>query len=92
MSGSRERRRVSVEGYVQGVFFRDSTRQVARSLGLNGWVRNQADGSVEAVFEGEAEAVERAVDWCRRGPSGARVDEVVEDVEPVEGTEGFEIK
>ncbi len=92
MSDRCERRRVVVTGYVQGIFYRDSTRQVARSLGLNGWVRNQVDGSVEAVFEGEVEAVERAVEWCGRGPSGARIDEVVVVTEPAEGIEGFEIK
>ena len=71
-----KRARVVVHGHVQGVFFRVETRDRARSLGLAGWVRNAHDGSVEAVFEGEDERVESMVDWCRRGPSGARVDEV----------------
>ena len=71
-----KRARVVVHGHVQGVFFRAETRDRARSLGLGGWVRNAHDGSVEAVFEGEDERVESMVDWCRRGPSGARVDDV----------------
>jgi acylphosphatase len=64
---------------VQGVFFRAETRARAESLGVAGWVRNAPDGSVEAVFEGEVERVESMLDWCRRGPAGA----VVEDVEVV---------
>ena len=70
------RRRVIVHGAVQGVFFRDSTRRLAERRGVRGWVRNNPDGTVEAVFEGESEAVERLVDFCRRGPRGAVVDRV----------------
>ena len=70
------RARVRVRGRVQGVFFRVETRDRARSLGLAGWVRNCADGSVEAVFQGEPERVQSMVDWCGRGPSGASVDSV----------------
>jgi acylphosphatase len=85
------RRRVVVHGLVQGVFFRDSTRQRARQHGVAGWVRNTWDGTVEAVFEGDADAVERLVAFCREGPRGARVDtiEVVEE-EP-EGLAGFAV-
>ncbi|MFU8856063.1 MAG: acylphosphatase [Deferrisomatales bacterium] len=68
------RARVLVSGRVQGIFFRASTREVARRLGLRGWVRNLPDGGVEAVFEGERGLVEEAVAWCRAGPDGARVD------------------
>lgn len=68
------RARVTVKGRVQGVFFRADTRETAVALGVNGWVRNLPDGSVEAVFEGERARVEAAVDWCRHGPPGARVD------------------
>jgi acylphosphatase len=68
--------RVVVHGSVQGVGFRYATVSRASSLGLGGWVRNRRDGAVEAVFEGPAERVESMVDWCRRGPSGARVDGV----------------
>ena len=70
------RRRIIVHGLVQGVFFRDSTRRLAERHGVAGWVRNNRDGTVEAVFEGEFEAVERLVDFCRRGPRGAVVERV----------------
>lgn len=70
------RRRVVVSGHVQGVFFRDSCRQVATRLGLRGWVRNNADGTVEAVFEGGSDGVDELVDWCREGPPRASVTNV----------------
>ncbi len=86
-----KRATVVVHGSVQGVFFRVEARDRARSLGLAGWVRNARNGTVEAAFEGDAERVESMVDWCRRGPAGARVDEVeVAWVEP-EGADGFSI-
>ena len=65
---------VLVSGRVQGVFFRESTRRRAESLGLSGFVRNLPDGRVEAHFAGEESAVRRAVDFVRQGPTGARVD------------------
>lgn len=68
------RRRVVVHGYVQGVFFRDTVRRRALADGVAGWVRNNRDGTVEAVFEGEPDAVERLVTFCRQGPRGALVD------------------
>jgi acylphosphatase len=64
---------VFVSGRVQGVFFRAETADMADRLGLAGWVRNLPDGRVEALFEGEKEDVEKALDFCRRGPPGARV-------------------
>ena len=67
---------VVVRGRVQGVGFRFFTVRVARQLGVSGFVRNLPDGRVEAVFEGEEEAVKKAIEWCRRGPSLARVDKV----------------
>jgi acylphosphatase len=76
---------------VQGVFFRHRTAEQARSEGLAGWVRNLPDGRVEAVFEGPAEAVDRLVAWCRRGPEGARVEDVRAQPEEPEGLRGFEI-
>ena len=86
-----QRRRVIVHGLVQGVYFRDTTQRLARQAGVAGWVRNRADGAVEAVFEGPDEAVERLVDFCRRGPRGARVDRTeVLDEEP-EGITGFSV-
>lgn len=71
---SRKRVEIVVEGRVQGVFFRASTREEARRLGLAGWVRNLPGGGVQAVFEGPPEALERMLAWCRTGPPGARVD------------------
>jgi acylphosphatase len=71
-----KRAEVVVRGAVQGVFFRVETRDRARSLGVAGWVQNSADGSVEAAFEGDDQRVESMVEWCRRGPRGARVDDV----------------
>jgi acylphosphatase len=69
---------VIVSGFVQGVFYRASTRDTALRLGLKGWVRNLHDGNVEAVFEGPIENVRKAVEWCREGPPGARVTKVDE--------------
>ena len=70
------RAHVIVCGRVQGVFFRYETRQVADSLDLYGWVKNNYDGTVEAVFEGERSRVERALEWCKRGPHHAVVEKV----------------
>jgi acylphosphatase len=86
------RRHVVVRGLVQGVFFRDSVRRQATTLGVGGWVRNTHDGAVEAVFEGEPEAVERLVELCRRGPRGARVDDLEVSEEIIEGLSGFVIR
>ena len=86
------RKRVVVHGRVQGVFFRDSTRERAQSTGVAGWVTNRPDGAVEAVLEGDAEAVESMVRWMSEGPRRADVDEVeVNDEEP-EGLEGFKVR
>lgn len=81
-----------VHGSVQGVFFRVETRDRARSLGVSGWVRNLRDGSVEAVFEGPDEGVESMVEWCRRGPAGARVESVDVDWEDPAREEGFAVE
>jgi acylphosphatase len=85
------RRRVVVRGRVQGVFFRDSTRRRAAERGVSGWVRNNADGSVEAVFEGDEEAVEAAVAFARDGPRGAEVSSIDVVAEEPEGLSGFAI-
>ena len=83
--------RVKVSGLVQGVFFRATTRDVASSLKLSGWVRNMPDGSVELHAEGEIEKVREMISWCRKGPPSALVEDLsVEWVEPV-GEEGFRI-
>jgi acylphosphatase len=91
-SGDRARVRVRVSGRVQGVFFRAETRDRAHSLGLDGWVRNAPDGSVEAVFEGDAERVESMVAWCRRGPRGAQVDNVEIAQEEPRDEQGFSVR
>jgi acylphosphatase len=86
------RRRVIVHGLVQGVFFRDSTRRLAQRHGVSGWVANRADGAVEAVFEGEADAVERLVAFSREGPRGAQIDSVEVTEEEPEGLSGFAVR
>ena len=83
------RRRVIVHGRVQGVFFRDTARRMAQSRGLGGWVRNTPEGTVEAVFEGEPEAVESMVRWCDEGPRGALVERVAATAEDPEGLADF---
>jgi acylphosphatase len=80
-----------IRGEVQGVFYRSTCARTAERLGVAGWVRNAPDGSVEAVFEGPAGAVEEIVTWCREGPSGARVDEVRVRDEPPTGEHGFRV-
>lgn len=79
-------------GRVQGVFFRDTVRRRAESLGVAGWVTNRDDGAVEAVFEGPDEAVEAMVELCRRGPGRAEVTELEVADEPPEGVSSFEIR
>ncbi len=79
------RAHVLIEGRVQGVFFRAETRTVARQHNLTGWVKNLYDGSVEAVFEGEEENVEKAVQWCHKGPPHALVTNVTVKREPYTG-------
>ncbi|HEX8745476.1 MAG TPA: acylphosphatase [Thermoleophilaceae bacterium] len=88
----RERRRVVVHGEVQGVFFRDSARREAERRSVAGWVANRDDGAVEAVFEGDPEAVEALVAFCREGPPRARVERVEEHAEEPEGLDGFSVK
>jgi acylphosphatase len=91
VNGERVAKRVRVTGDVQGVFFRDSTRSEAQSRGVAGWVRNNSDGSVEALFEGEPEAVDAMIDFARTGPSSADVRNVdVTDAEP-EGLSRFDV-
>jgi acylphosphatase len=86
------RRRVVVSGDVQGVFFRDTCRRQARAHGVTGWVRNCPDGTVEAVFEGEPQAVEAMITWAREGPPAAQVDRVdVVEEEPA-GERRFQVR
>lgn len=82
---------VRATGRVQGVFFRAEARSRADSLGLAGWVRNEHDGSVAAVFEGPRDLVEAMVEWCRRGPSGAHVESLRVAWEDPEGLNGFRV-
>ncbi len=87
------RAHVFVSGRVQGVFFRFETRRLARRLGVAGWVKNLRDGRVEAVFEGEKEDVERMIEFCGLGPSGARVTNVeIRWEEPKGEFEGFKVR
>lgn len=79
------RAHVYVSGRVQGVFFRSETQDEALRHGVTGWVRNLPDGKVEAVFEGEKKAVEKLIEFCRRGPPGARVTKVDISWEPYTG-------
>ncbi|MBO0702558.1 MAG: acylphosphatase, partial [Candidatus Dormibacteraeota bacterium] len=84
MPGDRIRRRVVIRGRVQGVFFRDATSERANARGVDGWIRNCPDGTVEAVLEGPPGAVEEVLAFCRTGPPAARVDRVdVEEQQPV---------
>ena len=85
------RARVVVRGRVQGVYFRGETYGRAGSLGVSGWVRNERDGSVRAVFEGPRARVESMIGWCRRGPRGARVESVETTWEEPEGETGFRV-
>ena len=86
------RRRVIVRGFVQGVFFRDSVRRLANQHAVSGWVANRPDGGVEAVFEGEADAVERLVAFSRKGPRGAQVESVEVSKEDPEDPLGFVVR
>jgi acylphosphatase len=92
-TSDRTRTRLRITGRVQGVWYRGATEAEARRLGVDGWVRNLPDGSVEALLEGEPGAVRVLVDWCRSGPPGARVADVAEQAEPVgDDLVGFRIR
>ena len=86
------RRRVIVHGRVQGVFFRDSMRRLAQQRGVSGWAANRWDGTVEAVLEGDDEAVERVVEFAHQGPRGAQVESVEVFNEEPEGLSGFAVQ
>jgi acylphosphatase len=92
MTGQTVRRRVVVHGQVQGVFFRDTARREASRHGVSGWVRNTPEGTVEAVFEGEREDVERMVGFAEEGPPDAQVEQVETFEEEAEGLSGFETR
>jgi acylphosphatase len=87
------RAHIFVSGFVQGVFFRSNTQERARRLGLKGWVRNLEDGRVEAVFEGEKEKVLEMIEWAKRGPELAKVENVEVEWEEYKGEfDDFEIR
>jgi len=84
---------LTIEGWVQGVFFRASTVQEATRLGVKGWVRNCPDGSVEVVAEGNKEKIDELIEWCHRGPAGAQVRTVQLSWEHHQGAfENFSIR
>ena len=92
-NNDQQRAHVYVSGDVQGVFFRDSTRQKAQQLGLAGWVKNLPDGRVEALFEGPSQKVTEMVRWCEQGPPHAAVENVdVEFDTAQEDLPGFEVR
>jgi acylphosphatase len=86
-------RQIRVSGIVQGVGYRAALRQQAHSLGVTGWVRNRADGSVEALAHGTPAALEALIAWARRGPPGARVADVrISEVTAESAPAGFELR
>lgn len=88
----RTRAHVYVSGRVQGVYYRATTRDNAREMGLDGWVRNLDDGRVEAVFEGPEDAVREMVRWCETGSRAADVESVDTASEEPEGLDGFDVR
>jgi acylphosphatase len=92
-SCKRARAHVKIQGRVQGVYFRASTVRQAQDLGLTGWVRNCADGSVEAVAEGSRDQIELLIAWCNRGPPGAQVSKVTVQWDTAQNVlRGFSVK
>jgi acylphosphatase len=90
---SKVRVELNIQGLVQGVFYRQSTKETALRLGLTGWTKNCVDGSVRAIFEGEKDAVDAAVKWCRQGPAAAVVSGVEEKwLDFVGEFDGFRIR
>lgn len=82
-----------ITGLVQGVSYRANTLELARRLGVDGWVRNLPNGEVESVAEGAPDALDRLIEWCKRGPRGARVDSVeVSEAPGDEHLNGFEVR
>ena len=81
-----------ISGQVQGVFFRAHTATKAQKLGLAGWVRNTADGRVEAVFEGEKEKLAKIIRWCQKGPPVGRVEAIEMVWEKNQGEKRFEVR
>lgn len=84
--------KLRIYGKVQGVFFRDSTKKKANELGVEGWVRNEPDGSVTAVAQGEEEAVQQLIKWCHQGPPEAEVSKVEVENQEEENWQNFAVK
>ncbi|MCB9556665.1 MAG: acylphosphatase [Deltaproteobacteria bacterium] len=88
-----QRLRIAISGRVQGVYFRASTRHQALRLGLSGWAKNLADGTVEVCAEGETEALNALFRWCQQGPASARVDRATPRWEAAQGDlDGFTVR
>lgn len=83
---------VFIKGKVQGVFFRKNTKNKADELGISGWVKNLADGRVEAVFEGEKNKVKKMIDWCYKGSSASKVEKIEVNKQKEQDLKGFQIK
>ena len=86
-------KKVTIQGRVQGVFFRMETKNAAEKLGVNGWVKNMPDGSVEALFQGDSDTIAKMLEWCHIGAPASRVDNVVsEDQETDTAFDNFQIR
>ena len=85
-------RKIIISGKVQGVFFRASTKEKAEELGITGWVRNAADGTVEIEASGNDDAIKQFIDWCHEGPELAEVDTVTVVENYNSSAEGFEVR
>jgi len=84
---------VVISGRVQGVWFRANTKQKAEQLGVTGWVKNTADGKVEAIFEGDKKHIQEMIDWCHQGPPSAQIEQVeITEQSLSNGFDGFSIK
>ncbi len=93
MQEKTRRIRLIIRGRVQGVWYRGSAQEIARELGLTGWVRNLGDGSVELVAEGESSALEALIAWCREGPPLANVYDILEEeITPSGAPATFEVR
>jgi acylphosphatase len=83
---------IRVTGKVQGVYFRASARETAQQLQLTGWIKNTREGAVEATVSGSSDAIAQFEAWCRKGPSGARVTQVLTESMPDQQFEKFEVR
>lgn len=92
MSTIKINKQIKITGKVQGVFFRKSTQDKARQLGISGWVQNEPDGSVLTEIEGNVEAIAQMEQWLHQGPERARVEEVTIVEGEVKGCQDFQIK